>query len=259
MSHKKPSAVLIALVVLAAAVLVTFGLVGSWASKSQPIRAEGVISAFQKKLALKSLREKSVGEKFVADVVQGTAGIVAPNTAMVGTSNEVALVVSAAKAVEELRRALESVAEPDQVRAVEAVRLRKVMRATLRGQGFEITPLGSEEQTGVLDADTQWKWQVRPLRAGTLRLTVILTAVIRDDGVDRGRDEGVWAKDIVVQAVPVAPLTWRQWIAAVWSDYKPPASWIYGTLVTGLAALIWRWWANRRRKKPKAGFRAMEP
>jgi hypothetical protein len=51
------------------------------------------------------------------------------------------------------------------------------MQAELTGDGFQITPITPAQQPVSKREPTRWKWDVRPLRAGTLKLNVVLNAV----------------------------------------------------------------------------------
>ena len=68
-----------------------------------------------------------------------------------------------------------------------------------------IERIGSADQTGVIADGATWRWTVVPRRPGQLTLTATLTAVLRDDGTARTRDEPVVSQDIVVVAVPQTP------------------------------------------------------
>ena len=52
------------------------------------------------------------------------------------------------------------------------------MQAKLTGDGFFIMPIAPEEQRVNPQGQTQWKWDVRPTRTGTLKLHVVLNAVV---------------------------------------------------------------------------------
>jgi hypothetical protein len=139
------------------------------------------------------------------ELFRGQVGVSAPERMTVGQTGTVMLTVSAKKAAEELRQALDQATGTDSVRTVQAVRLSRTMSARLTGADFEIvTAPNSEVQTGIdLEDDTTWQWQVRPRGAApVLQLTVTLTAILQVDGTDRTRDERVFTHNIAVDALP---------------------------------------------------------
>lgn len=179
-------------------------------------------------------------------LTDGHFGLQAPERMKVGEAGKVVLLVSLTKAAQQLRAALDAAVGPGSVRALASVKLSKFVEAKLTGGDFEIAGASSAGQLLSLDGDGRWEWEVRPKRAGTLPLTVTLTAVLQVEGMDRTKDVEVLSKEIVVEALPVPPLTWQGVAAKIWRDYKPPASFLWGTVFMAALGRLWNWRRSRR-------------
>lgn len=197
-------------------------------------------------------------ETYQEQLVAGHAGLSAPEKMTVGQSGDVVLLVSAKRAAEDLTVALQQLSDAGSVRVVEPAQLSKSMKARLTGPDFDVSAVNSEEQTGVLEDNVSWKWEVRPRKPGKLRLTATVTAVLRVDGRDTTKDEKVFSKEIVVEAAPAAPRTWQDMAIDWWSEYKPPPGFLWGTVLTGCVTWLWGWWTKRRSARtndqPSTGF-----
>lgn len=178
---------------------------------------------------------------FRDQLVDGQVGLRAPESMRVGESANVLLMISMAKAAQELRQALETTAGAEGVRALQAAKLSRYMSARLDGLDFDIAGSSSPNQLVDLDEDVQWQWNVRPKKAGKLALTVTLTAVLRVDGSDKTKDVETLSKEIVVEAVPEPPPTMKEIAAGLWRDYQPPASFLWGTVFMALVTRVWHW------------------
>ena len=121
----------------------------------------------------------------------------------------------------------------------EATPVSTKMKMTLKSADFEITPLSSEEQIVGGDVPTEWKWDVVPKHAGTLRLH--LAAIV--ELMNLSRDYATVDKDIAVQV---------DLVDAVSKFAETNAVWILGTFGAGATGL-WAWWKRRRKSRAPGG------
>lgn len=121
------------------------------------------------------------------------------------------------------------------------------MQAKLTGEGFNITPIAPEEQHVNAEGQTQWKWDVRPTKTGTLKLHVVLNAIVGTDGgagthleyIDSFDQTYVVEVPTVTPAPVVAAAPARS--GGVWSWLLP------AVLLPAGGAAAWLWLRGRGR------------
>lgn len=118
------------------------------------------------------------------------------------------------------------------------------MQAILTGDGFQITPVTAESLPISKQSTTEWKWDVRPLRSGVLRLHVVLNALVDVDGTGKRpypikSFDHEYRVDVPWQNKPVFAFVGNNW------------QWLWTTLIIPVGAWVWN---RRRKKKGKAGF-----
>ncbi|HEX7318426.1 MAG TPA: TIR domain-containing protein [Pyrinomonadaceae bacterium] len=124
------------------------------------------------------------------------------------------------------------------------------MQAKLTGDGFHITPVAPEEQRVNKQGQTQWKWDVRPTRTGTLKLHVVLNAVV--DTNDRAGTHleyiDSFDQTYVVDVPSPSP---TPFVAAAPARAGRVWSWLLPVLLVpagGAAAWLWLRGRGRRRR-----------
>ncbi len=125
---------------------------------------------------------------------------------------------------------------------VEQIPVSSFMKVRLTGDGFEITPLSSEEQIVVSDTYTQWSWDVVPQKAGEQRLVLIVTARIKLPGyTDEQKDLDVLERNIDVRVDAVY---------SIQSFFRENQDWIFPSVlipfVTAAGAWLWKSHTKRR-------------
>jgi hypothetical protein len=127
----------------------------------------------------------------------------------------------------------------------ETIKVDANMQADLTGDGFQITKVTPDKMPISANTITEWKWDVRPIRSGTLRLHVVLNALVDlKDGKDK-------------QPYPVRSFDKEYIVAVPWKDRAVISfvvnnwPWLWATIVIPLGGWLW---SRRRKKKGKAGF-----
>jgi len=137
-----------------------------------------------------------------------------------------------------LAEGLEGRGEP----TVEQLPVASFMSVRLLGAGFEITPLGSEEQVIVGDTYTQWAWDVTPQDAGEQSLDLIVTARVKLPGYsDERKDLEVIRRRIVVRVDPGYALA---------SFVGSNSDWLFPSVLIPLVAAAGAWFWRRIRPRP---------
>lgn len=64
----------------------------------------------------------------------------------------------------------------------ERIQVSRIIVATMRSSGFEITSITPERQALSLTRDTRWKWELKPIAEGshTVRLSIVAVVIVDD-------------------------------------------------------------------------------
>jgi hypothetical protein len=151
----------------------------------------------------------------------------------------VILLLSPKQSMEELQKQLR---EEGGVGDIKSARIKihdKMQAVLLGGDDFDITNVTPDIVDISKQEPTQWRWGVRPLRAGTLQLHITLNAIVDlDDGSGpRLHTIRTYSYTYVVQ-VP-----WGEGRVATF--FKNNWPWLWATLLAAVGFLIW----NRNRTK----------
>jgi hypothetical protein len=120
---------------------------------------------------------------------------------------------------------------------VEPVRVGTIMKASLTGDGFQITPLNEEEQFVTGDTYTEWAWDATALQAGERQLNLRVTVRVSVPGYgERARDYPVKTKVVRVNVDPLYAT--RAFLGGNWP-------WITALLLA--PALFWAYRSYSRR------------
>jgi Carboxypeptidase regulatory-like domain/TIR domain len=151
----------------------------------------------------------------------------------------VMLLLSTEQAVEELEQRLR---EEDAVGDVKSARIQihDRMQAVLSGDGFQITPVTADTLPISRQQPTEWKWDVRALRTGTLKLNLVLNAIVDvDDGSGpRPYPIRTFSHTYLVR------VSWRDGATALVGEHWP---WLFVILAAPAAA--WLWFRNKKRRR----------
>jgi hypothetical protein len=156
----------------------------------------------------------------------------------------IALNLGLSKTEEELKTDLRNQGVKGDLKS-DSIKVDTNMQAILSGDGFTITPVTADKLPISANNITEWKWDVRPVKTGTLRLHVVINALVDlNDGAGK-------------QPYPVRTFDQEYQIAVPWRNRFVFAfvgnnwQWLWATLVIPVAGLLWN---RRRKKKGKAGF-----
>lgn len=132
-----------------------------------------------------------------------------------------------------------------------SVEIGEQMEATLTGEGFQITPITPAQQAVSRDGVTRWKWDVRPTRTGTLKLHVVLNAIVDlQDGAGVRREYiDSFDQTYVVQVASPPPTPAGARAGRVWPWLLP------ALLVPALGAAAWLWLRGSGRRRRRAASR----
>jgi len=159
-------------------------------------------------------------------------------------TRRVALQIAPSEPVESLRAQVRAmVGDTGAVVDTARVRFARTMRATLEGQGFEITPKPEESIPVAVSATTptDWVWEVTPHKTGNLILWLSLDAILSVDRRETPRVFRVFIREIPVTA------TWSQRTEMVVKSWWAQIIYVLGALALlgrALLALLRRWRRN---------------
>jgi hypothetical protein len=155
-----------------------------------------------------------------------------PNSLRLHESAEIELLLSLQESIEELEAQVAQVGEREGAR----VRITPEMEAELTGLDFEIEPITPQRQlVGQRDV-TRWRWQVRPIKTGDLRLHLTLTAFVQVAGETRPRSIRTFDRTLIVN------VTWTERVA---SFLEANWQWLWTAVLVPIA--LWGLQSYRRR------------
>jgi hypothetical protein len=126
---------------------------------------------------------------------------------------------------------------------IERIQISDQMEANLTGDGFSITDVLPARRAVSKTAVTEWKWDVRAIKSGKLRLHLTLNALVKVEGREQLYPIRTFDKEYVVD-VPWQEKPFFSFIGRNWQ-------WLWTTILIPIGAWLW----NRKRKKvKKAGF-----
>lgn len=132
----------------------------------------------------------------------------------------------------------------------QSIRISDKMRAVISGDGFQITPLTPETMPVSKMESTEWSWEVRPLRTGTLNLHVVLSAIVdlSDGSGERPYPIQTFHKVYFVEVPQERAARPRWWTGRVWSWLLP------ALLVPAGGVTAWLWLRRRKRRRSSLWF-----
>lgn len=138
-----------------------------------------------------------------------------------------------------------------------SIKISNQMEAELTGDGFQITPITPAQQQVSNLEPTQWKWDVRPLRAGTLKLNVVLNAIVdlKDGQGMRPYYIASFDQTYVVEVPSPSPIP----AAVADAPERPGRVWPWllpALLVPALGVAAWLWLRGRGRRAAPRRFHA---
>jgi len=172
----------------------------------------------------------------------GNIAFVAPEAMTLEKSETVYLELGIAQTAEDLKKSIEQQGLQGQVQVTTGIKVDNQMQAILRGgEDFKITPITPETLPISNQTITQWRWDVKALRPGTLKLYLVLNAIVdvEDGSGKRPYTIQTFEKQYVI-AVPWSDNAIARFVGNNWQ-------WLWTTLLVPAAL----WFINRKRKKRK--------
>jgi hypothetical protein len=161
----------------------------------------------------------------------------------------VVLLLSPKQTAEELEQRLRDEGAVGDIKEAR-VKIHDRMQAVLSGDGFQITPVTADTLPVSRQEPTQWRWDVRAQRAGTLKLNVVLNAIV---DVDDGSGPRPYPIRTFSQTY-VVEVPWRGGTAAAF--LRENWQWLWVALLAPAAAWLWARTRTKRRAAARRVFSA---
>lgn len=181
-------------------------------------------------------------DQYLQAMPLGSIAYNAPDSMLLGETQEVYLLLSPTASVADLQKGLESRIQGNQPLEGAQIKIAERMQASLTGAGFEVSPRGPQTQLVSQSEPTEWRWNVTPKQTGALQLQLdVYALLIPKDGTPLPRKIRTFSRPINVK------VTFSQRIAGFVSGNW---QWLWATFLVPLAG--WFWAHRRRRKKRRA-------
>lgn len=116
------------------------------------------------------------------------------------------------------------------------IRISKIMMAVLKGGGFKIEPITEAVQLVNMRGDTEWKWDITAIEAGSQRLHLTVNAIVNVDGTDRTH-----VIESLTEVIEIH-VSWQQHVSMFVGDNW---QWLWSAVLIPFVGWLW----ERRRKK----------
>jgi hypothetical protein len=181
-------------------------------------------------------------DKILSGMELGNIAFNVPPSMSLEKAETVVLLLSPKQSVAELEQKLH---EEDAVGEIKnaKIKIHDRMQAVLSGDGFQITPVTADTLPVSQQEPTEWKWDVRAQRTGTLKLNVVLNAIV---DVDDGSGPHPYPIRTFSQTY-VVQVSWRDGATAF---VRESWQWLWVILVAPVAA--WLWFRNRTKRRHAA-------
>jgi len=172
----------------------------------------------------------------------GNIAFVAPDTMTLDKSETVYLKLGIAQTIKELKKEIEEQGLKGEINAVKGVKIDSQMQAILTGgDDFKVTPITPDTLPVSNQVTTEWKWDVKAMRGGSLKLYLVLNAIVEyEDGAGKRPVTIKTFDKYYVVAVP-----WHE--NAFFKFFGNNWQWLWTTLIVPVGLWIW----NRKRKKTR--------
>lgn len=126
--------------------------------------------------------------------------------------------------------------EPGKIERATSIRISNQMEAKLSGDDFSITEITPTRLPISMKEANEWKWDIKPEKAGTLRLELALNVILFVEGNQLGRTIQTFKRDI---KVPVVEVPWSL-KGSIVGFIKTEWKWLWAVLVAPLIPWIWK-------------------
>jgi len=182
-------------------------------------------------------------DEILARMNLGNIAFVTPETMTLEKSETVYLRLGIAQTIEELKQQIQTEGIKGQVDAVKGIKIDSQMQAILTGgkNDFEITPITPDTLPVSNQTTTEWKWDVKALHGGNLKLYLSINAIVEyEDGAGKHpvtikTFDKVYTVAVPWSENPIIKFTGNNW------------QWLWTTLIVPVG--LWFW--NRKRKETR--------
>ncbi|MGH9343345.1 MAG: hypothetical protein ACRD19_06250 [Terriglobia bacterium] len=164
----------------------------------------------------------------------------APDAMTLESTPEIRLLLSPKESIQSLQQSLQQQIQGQQNVEGATIGIAPEMEARLTGENFAITAVTPETQAVSGQEETEWRWDVKPQKAGTAELHLTLSAILQINGSSMPRSIQTFDKRILVQ------VTWDQRISGFVSGHW---DWLWTVVIIPIGAWIW----NKKRKRRRKG------
>jgi hypothetical protein len=172
-----------------------------------------------------------------------------PTSMSLQKAETITLLLNLKQTTEELAQQLKNEGATGDIQKPPSIKVHDKMQAVISGDGFQIMPWTPDILPVSKQETTQWRWDVRAQRAGTLKLHVVLNAIVDLDDGSGPRPYPIKTFDRTY----VVEVPWQD--GALANFFKNNYQWLWTTLIIPVGAWLW----NRKRKKGAAGFILPKP
>lgn len=120
------------------------------------------------------------------------------------------------------------------------IKIHDRMQAELSGDGFLITRVTADTLPVSQQQTTEWRWDVRAVRAGTLKLNLVLNAIV-------DVDDGSGPRPYPIRTFSHTYLVKVSWRDGATSFFRE--SWPWLLFILAAPAPAWLWFRNKRRRR----------
>lgn len=163
----------------------------------------------------------------------------APDEMYLQETRAIQLILDPVRSMEEVKAMVE---EEGEVLGAE-IDITPRMSASLKGDGFKITPITPEIQAVLTNKPTEWRWDITPQvkKSSTLSLYLTVNMLMNVQGAETSRAVQSFRHEIRVNVTP------QDWLDRVVDALSGEWKWLLGTIFIPLFV----WWFKQRQDKKK--------
>ncbi len=174
-------------------------------------------------------------DRLLGELVTGAVAFNAPATMRLHELSGIHAVLGVGVPTDRLK---DLVDEPGPVDSA-VLRVSTVMRATLTGAGFGITPIQPQTQVVSWTEPTEWRWQVEAQKPGRQYLYLTFDVLLSLEDTERPRLLATLRRAITVE------VTWGQRFASSLGALKD-VHWLWTAIIVPLALAVYAWSRKHR-------------
>lgn len=175
----------------------------------------------------------------MAEEMKANIAFNAPDEMYLQETKAIQLVLDPVRTLEEVRSMVE---EEGEVLSAE-IDITPRMSASLKGEGFKISPITPEIQAVLTNKPTEWRWDITPQvrKSSTLSLYLTVNMIMNVQGAETSRAVESFRHEIRVNVTP------QDWLDRIVDALSGEWKWLLGTIFIPLFV----WWFKQRQGKKK--------